>query len=84
MNKIRQCLALGLERGTRLTALRLSLVVGSLLVLINHGDAILDHRHLEWGKIFLTYLVPYGVSTYTSVKKDLATEIQTTQKKQGA
>ena len=48
-------------------ALRVSLVVGTVLALINYWDATsLTHR--EWLKIGLTYLVPYCVSTYSSVR----------------
>ena len=52
------------------TALRISLVVGTILALINHSPAIfslsLSPQNLV--QIVLTYLVPYGVSTYSSVK----------------
>ena len=52
------------------TALKVALLVGTVLALINHGDAIislsLSGEHLL--KILLTYLVPYGVSTYSSVR----------------
>jgi hypothetical protein len=50
-------------------ALLMAGVVGALLISINHGDAILRG---EWDrarilKMALTLLVPYGVSTYSSV-----------------
>ncbi len=51
-------------------SLRVALVVGTLLALINHGDRILA-MDLDSGallKILLTYLVPYGVSTWASVQ----------------
>jgi hypothetical protein len=53
-----------------LTAIKVAIVVGTILALINHGPALLT---LELGRqqivqIALTYLVPYGVSTYSSVK----------------
>jgi len=53
-----------------LTALKVAIVVGTILALINHGPGLLA---LELGRqqimqIALTYLVPYGVSTYSSVK----------------
>ena len=53
-----------------LTAIKVAIVVGTMLALINHGPALLA---LELGRqqivqIALTYLVPYGVSTYSSVK----------------
>jgi hypothetical protein len=50
-------------------AVRVAAVVGSVLVVINHGDALL-HGDLSAGRlvrILLTVLVPYCVSTYSSV-----------------
>ncbi len=44
-------------------------VVGALLIAINHGDALL-HGELDANRVFkiaLTLLVPYGVSTTSSV-----------------
>ncbi len=61
---------LALRRDIVLRAVRLAAVVGTLLVAINHGDALLagsvDGERLL--RIVLTYLVPYGVSTYSSVQ----------------
>ena len=48
-------------------ALRVSLIVGTVLALINYWDAIALTLN-EWVKIGLTYLVPYCVSTYSSVR----------------
>jgi hypothetical protein len=50
-------------------SLRVALVVGALLVAINHGDHLLAGAVSAsgWLKIALTFLVPYGVSTYASV-----------------
>ena len=51
-------------------ALRIALVVGTLLVAINHGAALLSGQ-LDLTRLMqigLTYLVPYGVSTYASVQ----------------
>ncbi len=50
------------------TALRVALVVGTLLVMINHLPALLEgsatsRNYLQMG---LTYLVPYCVSTYSA------------------
>ncbi len=46
-----------------------SLVVGTLLVIINQGDVIMQGDLTWWHglKIPLTYLVPYTVSTLSSV-----------------
>jgi hypothetical protein len=50
-------------------ALRVSLAVGTVLVAINHGDAMLAGTltATAWLKILLTYAVPYCVSTYAHV-----------------
>ena len=52
------------------TAIKVSLVVGTLLALINHGPAFLQGTMSKENlfQIGLTYLVPYCVSTYSAVK----------------
>jgi hypothetical protein len=50
-------------------ALKYALVVGAILILINHGDALL-HGDLTIGRLLqmgLTVVVPYAVSTASSV-----------------
>lgn len=52
------------------SALKVAAVVGTILALINHGSAIFEmalssDRVLQ---ILLTYLVPYCVATYSSVR----------------
>ena len=50
-------------------SIRVALIVGTILVAINHGDVLLGggaDAVLIW-KIPLTYLVPYSVSTYAAV-----------------
>jgi hypothetical protein len=49
-------------------SLRISLVVGTLLVLINQLDALVagTMNGILAGKILLTYMVPYAVSSYSS------------------
>lgn len=51
-------------------ALKTSLFVGTLLVIINQSGQIIDHGFSSeiFIKIILTYLVPYCVSTYASVE----------------
>ena len=49
-----------------------ALVVGTILNLINQGDAILEATSLNWIKIILTYFVPYAVSTYGAVSYRLS------------
>lgn len=46
-------------------SLKTSLVVGSILNLINQGNVLFGDATLVWGSLLLTYLVPYCVSTYS-------------------
>ena len=50
-------------------ASRIAIVVGIVLGLLNHGDAIFTGTltTVQLAKICLTFLVPYSVSTYSSV-----------------
>jgi hypothetical protein len=52
------------------TALRITFIVGTVLALINHGAAIVELSLSSKNvlQILLTYMVPYCVSTYSSVK----------------
>ncbi|MCT4613467.1 MAG: nitrate/nitrite transporter NrtS [Marinifilaceae bacterium] len=51
------------------TAFKLSLIVGTILGLINHGPDIFAHTLSDSQiiQIMVTYLIPYSVSTYSSV-----------------
>jgi len=44
-----------------------ALVVGTVLNLINQGDALLGMASINWLKLALTYCVPYAVCTYGAV-----------------
>jgi len=50
--------------GTPKKAILTALVVGTILTLINHGDALLRGDIPPLWKIFLTYFVPYCVTTW--------------------
>jgi hypothetical protein len=68
-------LKLALRRDILSRSVRVGLVVGTLLAVINHGDRLLsadvDSNMLL--KIILTYLVPFSVSTWASVQTARAT-----------
>jgi hypothetical protein len=53
-----------------------ALVVGPILIAINHGDAILEGGIAlqRWWKMGLTFCVPYLVSTFSSVAAMRAVE----------
>ncbi len=52
-------------------AIKVALVVGTILALINHGDTLLQGTFSAKAlfQIALTYLVPYAVSTYANVQE---------------
>jgi hypothetical protein len=60
--------------GVPLSSLRVTVVVGTLLNLINQGEALTGAATVDWTKIALTFLIPYGVSTYGAVAARLRGE----------
>ena len=60
-------------------AFKVSLIVGTILNLINQGDALLhlDIGNVHFIKLFLTYLVPYSVTTYTATAMKVEFQIAT-------
>src|SRR5215472_568563 len=59
-----------LERDTLVRSTKTALVVGTVLGLINHGQALLSgHFTAEhFGPLLLTYLVPFSVATYGQIR----------------
>jgi len=68
----RQALSLATANGVPRRALVVAVVVGSALNLINQGDAIFGPRTIDWGKLMLTFVVPYLVSTHGAVSARLS------------
>ncbi|GHO47722.1 nitrate/nitrite transporter NrtS [Ktedonospora formicarum] len=59
-----------LERDTIMRSLKAALVIGTLLGLINHGQALVS-SHFTWSELvplLITYLVPFCVTTYGQVQ----------------
>jgi uncharacterized SAM-binding protein YcdF (DUF218 family) len=65
----KEWLRLAASAPVRRRALRYVVVVGTILITINHGDAILrgDVDGARVARILLTLVVPYVVSTVSSV-----------------
>jgi hypothetical protein len=57
------CVSDGVPRRSFVVAV----VVGTILNLINQGDALLSGAHVNLAKIILTFAVPYCVATYGAV-----------------
>jgi hypothetical protein len=66
-------LRMAAEKDIVIRALKLSCIVGTLLIGINYGDAVFTTGvpYPAWWKILLTYCVPYLVSTYSAVSARL-------------
>ena len=66
---MKKSLQLALQPSVVKRALKYAVVVGIVLILINHGDAILkgEVTHARLFKMALTVLVPYVVSTLSSL-----------------
>jgi len=58
------------EASVRKRALKVALVVGTILAVVNHADVVLAGQATTtvWIKIALTFLVPYCVATFASVQ----------------
>lgn len=70
-SKLKLACTCAVSDGVPRTSLYVALVVGSLLNLINQGDALFGPESVNWLKVVLTYFVPYGVCTYGSVAQHL-------------
>jgi len=68
------------RRDTTMRALKVALVVAPVLIIINHFDSIVhkDFPLAFYIKSFLTFLVPYTVSAYSSAKAYSEDEIRRT------
>jgi len=66
---IKKRIALARQPAVMRTASKFALIVGPILVTINHGDTILagEMTSTDWLKSALTMLVPYTVSTLSSI-----------------
>jgi hypothetical protein len=49
-----------------------ALVVGTVLNLINQGDALIGAGSIDWLKVVLTYCASYAVCTYGAVTTQVA------------
>jgi hypothetical protein len=55
-------------RATIGPALRVALVVGTVLNLVNYGEVMMQAPETPWIQLGINYLVPYCVATYSAMK----------------
>lgn len=73
---MKRWISLALRRDIALNSLKVCLVVGTVLVLINYFDRLFSGAlaGIDYLKMLLMYLVPYCVSTYGAVSVSLKGE----------
>jgi hypothetical protein len=67
VSAIKQACHFALTDGVPIRSLYVAFIVGTVLNLINQGDALWSPGSINWVKIILTYIVPYCVCTYGAV-----------------
>ena len=72
MQFFRALLRMAGQRRIVIAALKVALVVGTLLNLINQGGRLLDGLPLSWFHVLLNYLVPYCVASYSAARNELS------------
>jgi hypothetical protein len=71
MSRLSRICACCLSDGVPKRSFIVALIVGTILNLINQGDALLGAAGLNVTKVLLTYVVPYCVATYGAVSYQL-------------
>lgn len=66
-----ETLSTALSRPIIVNSIRIALVVGTLLNLINQGEALLTWSGISWLHVGLNYMVPYCVASYSAAKNQL-------------
>lgn len=52
-------------------SLRIALVVGAILNLVNQGGAILAGAGISWIHVAMNYVVPYCVASYSAARNEM-------------
>ena len=73
MNKINLYITILCDKEILLKAMKISLIVGTLLNIINQGVYLFnfDFQNLNLIKLILTYIIPFFVSSYTAASMKL-------------
>lgn len=71
---MRQLLQVACSRRIVINALKIALVVGTVLNIINQGNAIAANAGVSWIHVLLNYLVPYLVASYSAAKNQMANQ----------
>lgn len=58
------------QRSVLLGAAKVSLVVGTLLNLINQGEVLWGEQLISWWQLVMNFAVPFGVSSYSAARHE--------------
>lgn len=71
MRTMQKLLATACERPIATAAIKVALVVGTILNVINQGGRVMDGLSPSWFHVGLNYLVPYCVSSYSAARNQM-------------
>ena len=71
MSSLTRLLQTACKRPIAIGAIKVALVVGSALNLINQGGRLIEGLPLSWFQVMLNYLVPYCVSSYSASQNEM-------------
>ncbi len=74
MNAMRLLLQTACKRPIVIAALKVALVVGTILNAINQGGRVWDGLPLSWFHVALNFVVPYCVSSYSAARNEISTK----------
>lgn len=74
MNKLQLIISIASTKLLLIKAIKIALIVGIILNLINQGEKIfiLAFDEINYYKFFLTFIVPFSVSMYTAITMKLS------------
>lgn len=69
---MRRLFQVACSRRIVINSLRIAVVVGTVLNLVNQGEAIIAGAGISWLHLLLNYAVPYCVASYSASRNELA------------
>ena len=78
LNKLQLIISIACTKTLLLKAIKIALIVGIILNLINQGEKIfiLAFEDINYYKFFLTFIVPFSVSMYTAITMKLNLHVE--------
>jgi hypothetical protein len=65
---------LACSRRIVINALKIALLVGTVLNIINQGSAFMENAGISWIHLLLNYVVPYSVASYSAAKNQMTNQ----------